>query len=193
MSRAEILERIRRNKPELVPLLDLSVFRHDISREVLIKDFIKTSTGNMSTVVNIIGTKVSLDTYLKDFIIENYPESVSVYKTSLTNDQPEQTDFTKTPVDLFIAEPQLAVAENGCLWVDDHLLKQRISAFACQHTLFIIDHKNIVPTMHQAYGRIKINETGYGVFIAGPSKTADIEQSLVVGAQGAVSNTIILI
>lgn len=193
MSRAEILERIKKNKPELVPLPDLSVFRHDIPQEDLIKDFIKTSTGNMSTVVNIIGSKIPFETYLEKFIAENYPETVSIYKTSLTNDQPEQTDFTKIPVDLFIAEPQLGVAENGCLWVDDHLLKQRVSAFACQHTLFIVDHKNIVPTMHQAYQKIKINDTGFGVFIAGPSKTADIEQSLVVGAQGAVSNTIILI
>ena len=192
-SRSEIIEKIRKNKPESISLPDLSVFQHDVSKEELIADFIKISTGNMSSVVNIIGSGTPTEVYLKEFIAKNYPEAVSIYRTSLTNDQPEQTDFTKIPVDLFIAEPDIGVAENGSLWVDDRMLKQRVSAFACQHTLFVIDHRNIVPTMHQAYRKININETGYGVFIAGPSKTADIEQSLVVGAQGAVSNTIILI
>jgi L-lactate dehydrogenase complex protein LldG len=41
---------------------------------------------------------------------------------------------------------------------------------------------DIVPTMHEAYRQINIAEEGWGAFIAGPSKTADIEQSLVIGA-----------
>lgn len=192
MSKSAILERIKKNKPELVSLPDLSVFQHDVPREDLIKDFIKVSTGNMSNVVSIIDSEVPLQTYLKEFISENYPLATTFYDT-LKSEANSEVDFTQKPVDLFIAEATLGVAENGGLWFDDSILKQRISTFACEHTLMIINHKNIVPTMHQAYQRIKIAETGYGVFIAGPSKTADIEQSLVVGAQGAVSNTVILI
>lgn len=192
-SRAAILERIKSNKPKLVNLPDLSVFQHNISEEDLVKDFTKTATGNISTVVNIINSKVSLKEYLKEFIAKNYPNTTTFYDVFNLKENAEEIDFSNKPVDLFIAEAELGVAENGCLWLDEKLLKQRISAFACQHTLLVINHKNIVPTMHQAYSRLKINSTGYSVFIAGPSKTADIEQSLVIGAQGAVSNTIILI
>jgi L-lactate dehydrogenase complex protein LldG len=32
----------------------------------------------------------------------------------------------------------------------------------------------------------------FGLFLSGPSKTADIEQALVIGAQGAVSTTVVL-
>lgn len=191
MSKASILERIRNNKPDLISLPDLSVFDHNVSKELLIADFIKTSTGNMSTVVNIIGSKIPLKTYIEGFISENYPTATSVYD-ALHQDNTRAVDFSQN-IDLFIAEAKIGVAENACLWLDDSILKQRIAAFASQHTLLIINHQNIVPTMHQAYETIQINENGYGVFIAGPSKTADIEQSLVVGAQGAVSNTIILI
>jgi L-lactate dehydrogenase complex protein LldG len=44
----------------------------------------------------------------------------------------------------------------------------------------------------RAYTRIDLNTTGFGVFIAGPSKTADIEQSLVIGAHGPVKSTVII-
>ena len=37
------------------------------------------------------------------------------------------------------------------------------------------------------------NEYGYGSFISGPSKTADIAQVLVMGAQAARSATVLLL
>ncbi|WP_235889568.1 LUD domain-containing protein [Flavobacterium restrictum] len=71
------------------------------------------------------------------------------------------------------------------LWVTDALLGQRISVFIPQY-LAIIVHKNaILATTHQAYERIGNQEYGFGTFIAGPSKTSDIEQSLVLGAHSA--------
>lgn len=192
MSKSNILARIKNNKPELVSLPDISVFQHKVSEENLIDDFIKISNLNMSNVVDIRNTEIPLRTYMDEFISENFPEASSFYNTLNLQDGIEEIDFGLN-IDLFIAEAKLGVAENGCLWFDDSILKQRISTFACEHTILIIHHKNIVPTMHQAYQKINISETGYGVFIAGPSKTADIEQSLVVGAQGAVSNTTIII
>ncbi len=47
--------------------------------------------------------------------------------------------------------------------------------------------------MHEAMLEIENFNEGYGVFISGPSKTADIEQSLVIGAQGPLSLTVFLI
>ena len=193
MCKSAILERIRKNKPELIPLPDLSVFHHNISETDLIVDFIRVSTESMSNVINIMNVKIQLDTYLKEFIAKNYPTATIFYDALNPKENLDEIDFNTKSIDLFIAESKLGVAENGCLWLDESILKHRISSFACQHTLLIIEHKNLVPTMHQAYQKLKIEETGYGVFIAGPSKTADIEQSLVIGAQGAISNTIILI
>ncbi len=47
--------------------------------------------------------------------------------------------------------------------------------------------------MHEAYARLAPREIGYGLFISGPSKTADTEQALVIGAQGARRCTVFLV
>lgn len=193
MSKSLIIENLKKNKPPQVPLPDLEVFKHNIPLETLIGDFIKTSIGNMSTVVNIMDSEIPLETYLKEFITENFDKGASSYNAFEWHENSQQDDSGQTAVDIFLAEAVMGVAENGCLWLDEKVFDHRIAAFSCQHTILVIDHKNLVPTMHQAYRKIKIDQTGYGVFIAGPSKTADIEQSLVIGAQGAVSNTVILV
>jgi L-lactate dehydrogenase complex protein LldG len=93
-----------------------------------------------------------------------------------------------------IIEGLIGVAENGALWVTENELGNvRVLPFIAQHLVMVISEKNIVGTMHEAYKILGLPTTaGFGVFIAGPSKTADIEQSLVIGAQGARSLLVIL-
>lgn len=95
-------------------------------------------------------------------------------------------------VDIAVIAGQLGVAENGAVWVTEQDCVHRVLPFIAQHLVLVLPKGKIVPNMHEAYAQIKIDDTGFGVFIAGPSKTADIEQSLVIGAQGARSLTIIL-
>ncbi|MDR1719421.1 MAG: LUD domain-containing protein [Dysgonamonadaceae bacterium] len=90
-----------------------------------------------------------------------------------------------------IFEGSFGVAENGAVWLEDKDLPHRILPFITQHLVLRLDSANIVSTMEEAYDRIRLSETGFGVFISGPSKTADIEQSLVYGAHGAVRETVV--
>ena len=102
-----------------------------------------------------------------------------------TSVAPGTDPHTLADVDLAILPAQLGVAENSALWVTEAQLPLRVLPFICQHLALVVSQQNIVPLMHQAYEVIGTQEYGFGTFIAGPSKTADIEQSLVLGAHGA--------
>jgi len=100
-------------------------------------------------------------------------------------------------VDLAVLRAHFGVAENGACWITEELMEARVLPFIAQHLALVVDEKDIVPDMHAAYDRIASLETekgyGFGTFIAGPSKTADIEQSLVLGAHGPASLTVFLV
>jgi len=96
-------------------------------------------------------------------------------------------------LDLAILEGQVAVAENGAIWLDESNLEMRAIPFITSHLVIVIKEENLVGNMHQAYDKIGLDHSGFGVFIAGPSKTADIEQSLVVGAHGAMSLRVVIV
>lgn len=93
-------------------------------------------------------------------------------------------------VDYAIVPGEIAVAENGAVWITDRQLKHRVILFLVQHLAIVVARSQIVSNLHEAYQRIGSIDGGFGCFISGPSKTADIEQSLVIGAHGARSLTV---
>lgn len=95
-------------------------------------------------------------------------------------------------VDVVVIGSSLGVAENGSVWVTEEETGIRVLPFIGAHLVVLLDKKNIVSTMTEAYSIIGSADYHFGVFIAGPSKTADIEQSLVLGAHGPKTMTILL-
>lgn len=93
-------------------------------------------------------------------------------------------------VDFAVLPAHFGVAENGAVWITDEGIKQRAVYFIVQHLVLVLDARQIVHNMHEAYQRLQWGERGFGAFLSGPSKTADIEQSLVIGAHGPRSLTV---
>ena len=86
-----------------------------------------------------------------------------------------------------------AVAENGAVWVPCDAIRPRGAFVVAEHLALVVAARDVVHDMHEAYRRIAFPGAGFGTFIAGPSKTADIEQALVIGAHGARSCTLYLV
>ena len=96
-------------------------------------------------------------------------------------------------LDFALLPGELAVAENAAVWVDTSQLHHRVVPFLVQHLALVVPRNQVYHNLHQAYEALELSQPGFGVFISGPSKTADIEQSLVIGAHGARSLTVYLV
>lgn len=96
-------------------------------------------------------------------------------------------------LDLAVIPGVFGVAENGAVWVEEDSLPHRALFVVAEHLVIVVKASEIVHNMHEAYARLDFTGRSFGLFISGPSKTADIEQSLVIGAHGARSATVLAI
>jgi len=189
MSREKILNKIRKNKPELHPLPEAPRFTAPTSD--LVKAFTLVAEGSGTNVRN------TAEASLVSILEKEYPGQERWY--SRVAELPSRglgkldsiAPLALKEAELAILPGQLAVAENGAVWVSESDLGIRVSAFIAQHLALVVPLRRLVWNMHDAYREVRIDATGFGVFIAGPSKTADIEQSLVIGAQAARSLTVV--
>jgi L-lactate dehydrogenase complex protein LldG len=189
-SRTTILEKIKQNQPtaisELPNLGTLGLESFEILDKY--KAVLKGIGGDFVEVLNYdaIISFVKKNYATEKRMITTIPELAEIAATDWFNDDPHSLEN----VELTLVKAHFGVAENSGLWVTDDLLGQRVSTFIPQYLAIVVNKKDIVATMHQAYDRIGNQEYGFGTFIAGPSKTADIEQSLVLGAHGARGLTV---
>ena len=86
---------------------------------------------------------------------------------------------------------RLGVAEAGAVWLTQEDLVVNALGVLAQHLVVLLDPTAVVPTMHDAYARLDLAASPYGVFMAGPSATGDIEGVIIQGAQGARSLTVL--
>jgi L-lactate dehydrogenase complex protein LldG len=153
---------------------------------------------SMSETVGGKVIEVQPDQDINVLIKELYPEAKEI-----ASNLPEVTIATRNPdtigspqalngTDVGIIKGDFGVAENGCIWVPQQM-EEKAVCFISENLVILLKKTEIVNNMHEAYKRIRFNDYGYGTFISGPSKTADIAQVLVMGAQAARSVTVLLL
>ena len=188
-SRDKILNAIAANQPDLVapPTIDLDGVISYEDNYIQFKTILENIGGKVELIqdISIINNQLVKDKADGQLIINTLDE-IDKQVVLLTS-------FELEKLEKVCIKGTLGVAENGAIWLYESQMINRLLPFICQHLILVIDKKDIVPTMHHAYKKIDISKEGFGIFIAGPSKTADIEQSLVIGAHGARTATIYVV
>ena len=193
-SKEDILKKYRANVHERFDMPDLSDIKATTYPDPLVQ-FI-TMTENVGG--HVIEVKEGQD--INQLIKGLYPDAKEI-----ASNLPEITIATRNPdtvgrardlngTDVGVIRGQFGVAENACVWIPQ-TMKEKAICFISENLVILLPKSQIVNNMHEAYKRIEFDKTydGYGTFISGPSKTADIAQVLVMGAQAARSATILLL
>ena len=192
-NKEDILKKYRANVREKYDMPELGDIAAITFPEPLVQ-FVKMSEMVGGQVIEVdSGRDVNV------LIRELFPEAKEI-----ASNLPEITIATRNPdtvgrardlngTDVGIIRGAFGVAENACIWIPQ-TMKEKAVMFISENLVILLPKSQIVNNMHEAYRRIRFDEEydGYGVFISGPSKTADIAQVLVMGAQAARSATILL-
>ncbi|WP_044639605.1 LutC/YkgG family protein [Siansivirga zeaxanthinifaciens] len=193
MSRESILNAVRKNKPEALPLpeIDLNVFAED-------KDLVKTFIENVQFVGGraiVLESTDTIDAKIKEF----YPHASKIVSCTTESSLGNISISAATEphglesIDLAIVKGDLAVSENGAVWIEENDFTIRVLPFITNDLVLIVNKEDIHLHLHDAYETISKRDRTFGLFLSGPSKTADIEQCLVIGAQGAISLTVLIL
>ena len=191
-TREKILEAVLKNQPEATALPDTSMFKGDDNDLVQKYMEVFTTIGGASFLVDDLAA-------VNVMIAENFDTTKRIVTTlpelsgnfELISDTVDPHSYED--IELALIKAHFSVAENGAAWLTEEVMGQRIIPYICQHLAVIVHAESIVPTLHEAYEKIGTGNYGFGGFIGGPSKTADIEQALVLGAHGPLSMTVFII
>jgi L-lactate dehydrogenase complex protein LldG len=193
-SRERILSALRRNQPEFAeaPAPELQAIQR-LSDHAMAQQYQERVIAGGGSVFPVdsfdsIAKIVAGQFDVHRRIVTTIPELYNTFEPA--DDQVPPHSYEDT--ELAIMSVGMGVAENGAVWMADGP-GHRVLPFIGQHLAVVLDTGSIVGTMHDAYKVIQTSDYGFGVFIAGPSKTADIEQSLVLGAHGPMSFTVFLL
>ena len=198
-SREEILRALRASGAPPMPLPELPVIAPGSpggGQDALIARFIKSLESVGGHCVRVEG-RAGLDA-----AVRTLPESAAARQAVSCLPGVGRSDLALADVadphqlagvDFAVVPGELGVAENGAVWVTEQKVHPRAVLFLTQQLAIVLDAAALVPDLHAAYARLPLGAKGFGLFISGPSKTADIEQALVLGAHGARGCTVLLV
>ena len=190
MRKEDLFEKLRQNTKRQYDMPDFTL--NAIKYDDKVKQFIEM-TQTVGGKVKCIDKNDDVNTIIKELYPEAKVFASNLSQITIANRNPDTVEEAKdlNGTDVAILQGEVGVAENGCIWVPQ-TMKEKAVCFISEELVILLDKENIVDNMHEGYKLIHVPEFGYGCWISGPSKTADIEQALVMGAQAARGVTVLV-
>ena len=190
-AREDILARIRKNQPAPTPLPAVPTF--DGAAAVSLLERFKAGVVRMGGKV-VEAREGALDALMRSL----HPDARIVCSATDEVHGTHPLDPARPPaeldgVDVGVVRAVFGVAETGSVWLTGAQFKVNALGFLSQHLVVLLDPARIVVNMHHAYRERAQFDAPYGVFMTGPSATADIEGVLIHGAQGIRSLTVVIL
>jgi len=188
-SRDDILARVRKNHPAPLPLPAIPTFDTDIGSPL---ERFKAALLRMGGKVADPPADGDLDKLIgrlfpdAKVICSATPEVAGTRPLSDARKPAELDD-----VDVGVVRAGYGVAETGSVWLTEAEFRVNTLGFLAQHLVVLLDPSRIVANLHHAYRERAQFDARYGVFMTGPSATADIEGVLIHGAQGIRTLTVV--
>lgn len=91
----------------------------------------------------------------------------------------------------FYSRATIAIAETGSVGVDSHAAATH-NLYLCDHLYLGIAEHNIIRYLHDALESAGSTDARAFHLITGPSRTADVEQTIQIGAHGPKRLTIVI-
>ena len=188
-TRDEILNSVLKNQPAHRELPEVPMFHRN--PESLVSAFEKSLKYMAGEFVDRPPSDFS--SYLRN----KFPDAkiiCSAVPEYAGNRKPE--DYTNWSdahdIDVTIVRSPLGVAETGSVLLSEKELRVNTIGFLAHDIVILLDPKNIVENIHDAYQHPAFREAKYAVLMTGPSGSADIAGTTVHPAQGVMTLTVIM-
>ena len=185
-SRDQMLKAVRAALPEPLPLPEL-FFPEKEPQAIDVQERFGAAVQATGGTLAVLDNRAELPGLLARHYDLGRPVWGQVPGLSLSNLPDEPDPHAYAHLHLCVVEGHLGVAENAAVWLPETAFALRALPFIAENLVIVLRAGRLVPTLHEALAWLQTQAFGYGTWLAGPSKTADIEQSLVIGAHGAKS------
>jgi len=189
LSRNTILETLRGNQPATQPMPTIPHFHTNTPA-----DLVTTFCESIDRMAGVVVTEDVLD--LDSFVRTKFPDAKVICSAI-----PEYGGSIKpagfnhwteaSTIDVSVLRSPMGVAETGSILLSDIELQVNTIAFLAHDLVVLLDPKQIVENIHDAYQHLYFKQRPYSVLMTGPSGSADISGITVHPAQGVKTLTVI--